>query len=84
LSHVKLIKTLPGPLAITQYIPIGELSSSYCSERLLLKNRSARTHNKHYYHFDMICNALRVFQGRMGKTFKKSGRVSPPAALEKS
>jgi hypothetical protein len=32
----------------------------------------------------MICNALRVFQGRMEKTFKKERQGFFPAALEKS
>jgi len=33
LNHVKIIEILPGPPTITQYIPIGELSSSICTKK---------------------------------------------------
>jgi len=33
---VNLLEILPGSLTITQYIHIGEVSSSFCAKRLLL------------------------------------------------
>jgi len=39
LRHVKPVEILPGPLTIPQYIHIREVSSSFCTQRVLLKSR---------------------------------------------
>jgi hypothetical protein len=80
----KTIEILPGPLTNTQYILIGELSSSFCTKKTFTGKSCSRKHSLTLLSFCYFLQGTAVISGQRRENKKSAaGKNLQPRSVKK-